>query len=101
MFDAGITPREIMQKVVLEEPVRVLKWEGHETVFALRDVRLVCFLLSSFRGANSDENEQSWCDAYRTKTIYGYTTSVLPTTLSLTLKTTVMMMTKVNRVFDS
>ncbi|KAI0686329.1 hypothetical protein BC835DRAFT_461783 [Cytidiella melzeri] len=37
MFDAGIAPAEIIQKMVVEEPIRFLKWEARDRVFAFRD----------------------------------------------------------------
>ncbi|KAI0084953.1 hypothetical protein BDY19DRAFT_909395 [Irpex rosettiformis] len=37
MFDAGVKPQEIMQKMALEEPVRFIKWSGHERAIVLRD----------------------------------------------------------------
>ncbi|KAI0777971.1 hypothetical protein BC629DRAFT_621364 [Irpex lacteus] len=38
IFDsAGVSPRDIVQKIAMEEPVRYLKWDTHDTVFALRD----------------------------------------------------------------
>lgn len=46
IFDsAGVSPRDVVQKMAMEEPVRYLKWDTHDTVFALRDVCQVRFSL--------------------------------------------------------
>ncbi|KAI0689664.1 hypothetical protein BC835DRAFT_231504 [Cytidiella melzeri] len=37
MFDAGLAPQEIVQKVAVEEPIRFIQWEAQNRIFAFRD----------------------------------------------------------------
>jgi hypothetical protein len=39
MFSDGLAPQEIVQKVACGAPVMFIQWEGHDRVFAFRDVR--------------------------------------------------------------
>ena len=38
MFDDGVAPQEIVQKVTSGAPVKFVQWEAHDRVFAFRDV---------------------------------------------------------------
>ncbi|KAI0689669.1 hypothetical protein BC835DRAFT_1368073 [Cytidiella melzeri] len=46
MFDAGVAPQDIVQRLVVQQPVWLIQWEAQNRIFSFRDVRHRLFSLS-------------------------------------------------------
>ncbi|KAI0691501.1 hypothetical protein BC835DRAFT_115660 [Cytidiella melzeri] len=60
MFDAGIAPAEIVQKMVVDEPIRFIKWDAQDRVFAFQDEDNSTWLLNlcpTYHAHRDDEPE--------------------------------------------